>query len=585
MTMTPYLPGPGDAVAYPSGMLCVDKSVTLGPVPYGFHVPQTTLFENLEISARRFPGKTAIQFYGNAISYAALLDEVERLAGYLQQACGVGRGDRVVLFSQNSPQFIAAYFAILRADAVVVPANAMLLEDELRHIVTDSGAVAAFAASELLGQIAPLVGTTPLRQVIAHSYGDALTEEDLGGGARLAIPDWARQRARDVPLPAGVVHWLQAVAAAHRPMPHRSTPDDLCMLPYTSGTTGAPKACMHTHRTVMASVAGSQLWRCSHAESSFLAVAPMFHLLGLQNGINGPVYVGGTIVLLPRWDRRTAAELIARHRVTFWAAPPPMLVEFFAQPGIESFDLSSLGCVVGGGAAIPEGTARLMKERYGLTFVEGYGLTETASFIIANPLAAPRNGHLGVRTYGVDARVIDPATLEEVPPGEVGEIAVHGAQVMLGYWNQPQANAESFIVIDGKRFFRTGDLASVDADGYFVMRDRLKRMVNASGYKVWPAEVEAMLHTHPAILEACVIAARDPHRGETVKAVIVLRPDAGSVGADEILGWCRSHMATYKAPRIVEIVERLPRSATGKIAWRELQEKEMEGGALPNLKG
>ncbi len=585
MTMTPYLPGTGDAVAYPSGTLSVDKSVSLGPVPHGFHLPETTLFENLEVSARRFPGKTAIQFYGNAISYAALLDEVEQLAGYLQQACGVERGDRVVLFSQNSPQFIAAYFAILRADAVVVPANAMLLEDELRHIVTDSGAVAAFAASELLGHIAPLIGTTPLRQVIVHSYGDALTDADLAAGsASLAIPDWARQRAGDAALPSGAVQWLKAVAHAHRPAPHRSTPDDLCMLPYTSGTTGAPKACMHTHRTVMVSVAGSQLWRRSHAESSFLAVAPMFHLLGLQNGINCPVYVGGTIVLLPRWDRRTAAELISRHRVTFWAAPPPMLVEFFAQPGIDAFDLSSLNCVVGGGAAIPEGTARLMKERYGLTFVEGYGLTETVSFIIANPLAAPRNGHLGVRTYGVDARVIDPATLEEVPVGEVGEIAVHGAQVMLGYWNKPDANAESFIVIDGKRFFRTGDLASVDADGYFVMRDRLKRMVNASGYKVWPAEVEAVLHTHPAVLEACVIAARDPHRGETVKAVIVLRPDAATVGEDEILAWCRSNMATYKAPRIVQIVERLPRTATGKIAWRELQEQEMGGGALPNLK-
>ncbi len=585
MTMTPYLPGSGDAIAYPAGTLYVDKSVTLGPVPYGFHVPETTLFENLEISARRFPDKTAIQFYRHAISYAALLEEVERLAGYLQQTCGVGCGDRVVLFSQNSPQFIAAYFAILRADAVVVPANAMLLEDELRHIVTDSGAVAAFAASELLGQIAPLISTTPLRNVIVHNYGDALAEEDLaGGGAALAIPDWARQRAAGASLPAGAVQWLQAVAEAHRPVPHRSTPDDLCMLPYTSGTTGAPKACMHTHRTVMASVAGSQLWRRSHAESSFLAVAPMFHLLGLQNGINGPVYVGGTIVLLPRWDRRTAAELISRHRVSFWAAPPPMLVEFFAQPGIETFDLSSLSCVVGGGAAIPEGTARLMKERYGLTFVEGYGLTETASFIIANPLAAPRTGRLGVRTYGVDARVIDPVTCEEVPLGEVGEIVVHGAQVMLGYWNKPQANAESFIAIDGKRFFRTGDLASVDADGYFVMRDRLKRMVNASGYKVWPAEVEAILHTHPAILESCVIAARDPHRGETVKAVIVLRPDTANVGEDEILAWCRGNMATYKAPRIVQIVERLPRSATGKIAWRELQEQEMQGGPLPNLK-
>ena len=567
-----------DVIERPAGLLTVDRRFAQGGVPEHFHVPETTLYENLEFSARRFPRKVAIQFYGSATTYHALLDEVERLAGYLQNTCGVTQGDRVVLFSQNSPQFIVAYFAILRADAVVVPVNAMLLEAEVRHIVTDSGAVAAFSASELLGQIAPLVGTTSLRQIVVHTYGDVLDDTDRS----LEVPDWVRQRSSDEPLPAGAVRWSDALAQSQPPEPHRSSPDDLCMLPYTSGTTGAPKACMHTHRTVITSVAGSQLWRRSHAESVFLAVAPMFHLLGLQNGINCPVYMGGTIVLLPRWDRCTAATLVARHRVTFWAAPPPMLVEFFAQPGLEALDLSSLSVVVGGGAAVPEATARLMRDRYGLQFVEGYGLTETASFIIANPLHASRPGHLGVRTYGVDARIIDPVTLEALPQGEVGEIVVHGGQVMLGYWNKPKANEESFIVIEGKRFFRTGDLASVDADGYFVMRDRLKRMVNASGYKVWPAEVEAILHTHPAIQEACVIAARDAHRGETVKAVIALKADAGNVAADDILAWCRANMATYKAPRIVEIVEQLPRSATGKIAWREMQEKEMGSATAPN---
>lgn len=569
---------PAQIVDRPAGPLAIERRFAQGGVPERFHMPETTLFENLEIAARRFPGKIAIHFYDRAITYGELLDEVQRLAGYLQHVCGVARGDRVVLFSQNSPQFIAAYFAILRANAVVVPANAMLLEDELRHMVDDSGAVAAFAASELIGSITPLVGTTSLRHVVVHSYGDALPDDETGGAndAGFDIPDWVRQRSDGAALPRGMTRWTEALAQARPPAPHHSAPDDLCMLPYTSGTTGKPKACMHTHRTVMVSVAGSQLWRRSHAESAFLAVAPMFHLLGLQNGINGPIYMGGTIVLLPRWDRRAAAEMIARHRVTFWAAPPPMLVEFFAQPGLDAYDLGSLNVVVGGGAAMPESTARLMLERYGLRLVEGYGLTETASFLIANPLHAPRAGHLGVPTYGVEARVVDPVSLEPVAAGEVGEIVVHGAQVMRGYWNKPQANEESFFAMDGKRFFRTGDLASVDAEGYFRMRDRLKRMVNASGYKVWPAEVEAILHTHPAILEACVIAARDPHRGETVKAVVALKPGAGEITVEALLVWCRASMANYKAPRIVEIVERLPRSATGKIAWRELQEQEMK---------
>lgn len=571
-----------DVVERPASPLYVSANVVQQGVPDHFHVPTTTLFENLKLSARRFPHKVAIQFYGTAITYAALLADVERMASYLQHTCNVARGDRVMLFSQNSPQFIVAYFAILRADAVVVPVNAMLLENELRHIAEDSGAVAAFVASELLERTVPLLGVASLRHVVVHHYGDALTEGDSG----LNVPEWVSHRSEAGPLPDGAAHWLDALAQGQSqpPTPHNSGPDDLCMLPYTSGTTGAPKACMHTNRTVMTSAAGSQLWRRSHAESAYLAVAPLFHLLGLQNSVNGPIYMGGTIVLLPRWDARTAAELIARHRVTFWAAPPPMLVEFFAQPGIEEFDLSSLSVVVGGGAAVPEGTARLMNDRYGLQFVEGYGLTETASFLIANPMHAPRTGCLGVATYGVDARVIDPVTFEAMPVGEIGEIVVHGAQVMRGYWNKPKANEESFIAIDGKRFFRTGDLASVDAEGYFMMRDRLKRMVNASGYKVWPAEVEAVLHTHPAIQEACVIAARDAHRGETVKAIVVLNADSLEIDAEALLIWCRANMATYKAPRIIQIVAQLPRSATGKIAWRDLQDQEMQGHPLPNLK-
>ncbi|QFZ84012.1 AMP-binding protein [Variovorax paradoxus] len=569
--MDPVFPTHPGVIERPESPLHLDRQYARDGVPEQVHVPETSLFANLEMSARRFPAKPAIHFYGATLTYGALLQEVEHMAGYLQRVCGVERGDRVLLFSQNCPQFISAYFAILRADAVVVPVNAMLLEDELRHIVADSGAVAGFCAQELAGHLAPLVGTTSLRHVVVHAYGDALPADDAG----FTVPDWLRERAHAEAGFAGGVRWQDAVAAQARPGPAMAGPDDLCMLPYTSGTTGAPKACMHTHRTAMSSVAGARLWRHTNAEAIFLASAPFFHLLGLQNCVNGVVYSGATVVLLPRWDRETAAELIERYRVTCWGAPPPMLVDFFAQPGIEARDLRCLVQVGGGGAAMPEGTARLMRERYGLTYSEGYGLTETASFLLANPLHRPKPGCLGVQTFGVDARIIDPETLKALPQGETGEIVVHGAQVMRGYWNQLEANAESFLVIDGKRFFRTGDLGCMDEDGYFAMRDRLKRMINASGYKVWPAEVEAMLHGHPAIQESCVIASRDERRGETVKAVVVLRADARDTNEADILAWCRETMASYKAPRLVAIVDRLPRSATGKVAWRELQDAEM----------
>jgi acyl-CoA synthetase (AMP-forming)/AMP-acid ligase II len=571
-------PTPTGVIERPAGPLRIAAAHARGGLSGQVHVPETSLFYNLEASARRFPDKTAIRFFGASLSYAELLRDVERMAGCLQHDCGIRRGDRVAVFSQNCPQFIVAYMAILRADAVFVPVNAMLLRDELHHIVSDSGAVAAFVAQELVGQIAPLIGTTSLRQVIVHAYGDALGGDD----ASLTIPDWVRMPSSSEALPAGAVRWHDAMARDRLPAPHQAGPDDLCMLPYTSGTTGAPKACMHTHRTILTSVVGNTIWRRVNAESVFLGVAPLFHLLGLQHNVNAPLYAGGTIVLMPRWDRETAAELIERHRVTYWAALPAMLVDFFAQPGIEQRDLGSLSLVTGGGAATPDHINRLLKERYGLGYIEGYGMTETAAFLCANPVHAPKRSCLGVPTFGVDLRLLDPETFEPVATGEVGEIVAHGAQVMLGYWNNPKANDESFLVIDGKRFLRTGDLACIDEQGYVFMRDRLKRMINASGYKVWPAEVEATLYGHPAIHEACVIAARDERRGETVKAIVALKPGAVA-SAEDIVAWCRDSMAAYKAPRIVQIVEQLPKSATGKIAWRELQESEL--AAQPNTGG
>ena len=558
-----------DVVERPSSPLRLANVHARHGLPSEVHIPETSLFHNLEEAARRYPAKTAIQFYGTAMRYDELLRDVESMAGYLQRQCGVSRGDRVLVFSQNCPQFIVAYMAILRADAVFVPVNAMLLQDELAHIVHDSGAAAAFVASELLERIAPLLNTAALRHLVVHSYGDVLGADDPA----LPLPEGMRSLSAQVPMVAGAQRWQEALAQAHRPDSHQAGPDDLSMLPYTSGTTGAPKACVHTHRSVMTSCVGSSIWRRTHPGSVYLAVAPLFHLLGLQNNVNAALFGGGTIVLMARWDREVAAVLIERHRVSFWAALPAMLVDFFAQPGIAQRDLSSLSMVTGGGAATPQYINDLLKERYGLDYIEGYGLTESANFLCTNPVHKPKKSCLGIPTFGVDIRILEPETQAEVASGEVGEIVVHAAQIMRGYWNHPQANAESFLAIDGKRFFRTGDLASKDEEGYIFMRDRLKRMINASGFKVWPAEVEAALHTHPSILEACVIASPDERRGENVKAVVTLR--AGCTDdVDSLLAWCRAHMAAYKAPRILQLVDSLPKSATGKTAWRELQESE-----------
>ena len=538
-------------------------------MPRTVDVPSTTLFDNLQAAAQATPERAAIVFGGGELAYRDLLQQVTQLAGWLQQVAGVQRGDRVLLFSQNCPQFVAAFYAVLRADAVVVPVNAMSTADELAYFAADSGARVAIVAAELAERAAPLLADGRLRQLLVLRYADAVADPSTA-------PEALRAGA-DAPLPAAAVAWREALGAGLQPAPPQATADDLCLLPYTSGTTGRAKGCRHSHRTVMSALCGSRSWRALPAGLVALAVAPMFHLLGLQNGMNLPLLQGGTIVMLPRWDRVAAAEAIERHRVQFWAATPAMLVDFFAQPGIEARDLSSLRLLVGGGAAVPEAVAALLKDRYRVPFNEAYGLTETASFLHCNPVQRPRPRCLGVPTFGVDSRIVDPDTLRELPPGETGELVTRGAQVMLGYWANPAADEQAFVTIDGQRFFRTGDLAMVDDEGYFFLRDRLKRMINASGYKVWPAEVESLLYDHPAVHEACVIATPDRRGGEAVKAVVVLKPEArGTLDEATFIAWCRTRMAVYKAPRQVAFVDTLPKSGTGKLMWRELQQREFE---------
>ena len=546
-------------------------------VPRALCLPQVPLTHYLQVAAERYPDKPAVVFCGSTLSYSALLARVEALAGYLTQRLGVQHGDRVLLMSQNCPQYMAAYYGIMRAGAVVVPVNAMCTREEIRYYMQDSGARVAMVAQELLPQVMPLLqpGSADahgdaLQAVLVHAYSEGLPAQQASDEVPdvvLAPRQWA-----DAP---GLHGLEEAIAQAlPAPTPHPAS-DDLCVLPYTSGTTGHPKGCMHTHATVLASNMASQVWRGLHMDSVFLAVAPLFHMLGMQGGLNVPVTLGATVVMMPRWHAAAAARLIEHHRVSTWAAPPAMLIDFFSNPAASERDLSSLTVLSGGGAAMPETVANLLQERFSIAYNEAYGMTETASFLLGNPLARGKRQCLGVVTPGVDARIVDPQTLRELPAGEVGELVARGAQLMRGYWRNEPANQASFFELDGQTFFRTGDLASVDEEGYFFMRDRLKRMVNVSGFKVWPAEVENTMYEHPAVHEACIIAVPDSKRGENVMALLVLKPDfKGQVSEQDIIDWSRERMAVYKTPRIVRFVDSLPKSGTGKILWRQLQEQE-----------
>jgi fatty-acyl-CoA synthase len=535
---------------------------------HGLIAPATNLFYNAEVSARRFPNKPFLIYYDTKVSFAEFHDEAERIAGYLEQRCGIGKGDRVLLLMQNSPQFMIGYYGILRANAVVVPLNPMNLTQEILRYAQDAGATTLLVSQELYPRVEPLLKSQDLKHVIVAAYSDYLKEPTT-----LAVPDFISAPRIEYQA-TGLSLWKDVLAADFKPGPLTAGPDDLCVMPYTSGTTGQPKGCMHTHRSVMHTTVGGMQWFAMQPELTLLAVAPMFHVTGMQGGLNGPLFTGNTMVLLPRWDREVAAQCVQRYKVTSWTAIPTMIQDFFLNPNIDKYDLSSIRRLSGGGAAMPAAVAQRLAN-VGITYVEGYGLTETIGATHINPADHAKQQCLGIPIFDTDSRVIDPATLRELPPGEVGEIIMHGPQVFLGYWNKPADTAQVFVELDGKRFFRSGDLGRMDEDGYFFIVDRLKRMINASGYKVWPTEVESLMYQHPAVQEACIIGSKDAHRGETVKAVIVPRAEwRDRIEAQAIIDWCREHMAAYKVPRLIEFVDALPKSGSGKIMWRELQERE-----------
>ncbi len=549
-------------------------------LPHAITVPATSLWDNLETSARRYPDKAALVFFGTVLTYTDLLQKAELLAQCLR-GLGVEKGNRVVLCMQNCPQLVIAHFAILRANAVVVPVNPMNRAEELKHYITDPDARVAITTADLAAEWGRANDALPAGERLSHlvvtHLADAFDPQVVGDDAPPgAWCEWLTGRhALPVLQSCQVLTWEQALQAGGGLPDLTVGPQDLALLPYTSGTTGLPKGCMHLHSSIMHNAVASGLWGNGSAENVVLVVVPMFHITGMVSVMHTSIRGGATLVIMPRWDRELAGRLISRWRVTHWTNIPTMVIDLMGSPNFASFDLSSLVYIGGGGAAMPQAVAQRLLEQFDLRYVEGYGLTETAAPSHSNPPDAPKQQCLGIPFMGTDARVIDPDTLQEMPLGQSGEIIIHGPEVFSGYWKRAEATLAAFIELDGKRFFRSGDIGMVDADGYFFLTDRLKRMINASGFKVWPAEVEALMYRHPAIQEACIISTPDSYRGESVKAVVVLRSTHRDlVTEQDIISWCRDNMAVYKVPRLVQFVDALPKSGAGKVMWRTLQEKE-----------
>ena len=542
------------------------------PDGHDFHlsIPSGNVVENLLRAAVRGPNRTAIHYYGTTLTYADLVLRVEALAGWLQAVAGLKRGERVLLAMQNSPQFIIAFQAILRADAVVVPVNPMSVTREIAYYAADSGARIAIIGDELLERFLPLA-TREVPQILVARYADMTPDP-----CAYPLPEVMARPPQT--LQSGAFSLMtEALAAAIAPASITTGGNNLAVMPYSSGTTGTPKACRHSHSAVNFTAIAQARWYGLRDDSVLTAFMPLFHVAGMQASMNAGLYAGGALVIMTRWNSDLIPELFERHGVTFWSAAPTMIVDVLASKGFSDRVFAHLTVLTGGGSSMPAAVTAQLSSRYGLSFCEGYGLTETIAATHINPVARPKPQCLGLPIYDTHSRVIDPDTLAERPAGEHGEIIVSGPQVMHGYWSRPDADAEAFITLEGRRWLRTGDLGYVDDEGYFFIVDRIKRMVNVSGFKVWPAECEAQLYKHPAVQECCVIAAPDGHSGETVKALIALRPEArGTVTPDDIAAFARTVMATYKVPKLYEFVESLPRSSSNKIDWRSLQTAEWE---------
>mgnify|MGYP001256775504 FL=1 len=547
-------------------------------VPHELEVPDRNLFSHLAASAARLPDKTAIEYYGRSISYRELHDAVLALAGYLSRRLNLRRGDRLLLLMQNCPQFFMAYFAALRCDAVVVAVNPMCTAEEVAYYAEDAGARIVITMQDQFPGVERLLESGRIEGCIVGAYADfAGRPADV---PFLNVPPFVSAPRRAL-QGSGVHDFISALAADLAPGPMLTGGPDLAVLAYTSGTTGKPKGAMLTHRSLAHSIVQRAVWTAEHSEDVDLLVLPLSHLAA-GAVMNLAVHAGRTVHMLARWDAGNAIALIEKRRITSLAMVAPMLVDFMAHPAQPTADLSSVRRLFCGATAIPPAVSDAIEARLKLRYIESYGMTESSGGTHVNPPQAPRRQCAGIPYINTEARVLDIGTGAELGPGESGEIVMHGPSLFEGYWKRPDATREAFVEIGGKRFLRSGDIGHYDEDGYFYVTDRLKRMINASGLKVWPAEIEAWLYDHPAVQETCVISARDPHRGETVKACVVLRPEArGTLTPEALIEWARGRMAAYKVPRLVEFVDSLPHTVSGKVLWRQLQEEQNARDARP----
>ncbi len=526
-------------------------------VPDHIEYPEIPLDRLLDNAVRDFPGKDAIIFQGRNITYRQLGDDVARMASALA-GMGLKKGDRMAIMLPNCPQYITAYFAILKTGGIVVNVSPMYVERELEHQLKDAGATMILALRDFAPRIQAVKDKIPLRTVILtdlNEPGGVQTGSAKGEGFFNYAGVLASGK-RLPPPPAGEVKF-----------------DDVALLQYTGGTTGVSKGAMLTHRNLVSDVRQCVAWNVGAArgEERMLAVLPFFHVYGMTVAMNEAIDLAATMIVLPRFHVDDALEAINRYKPTRFPGVPTMYMGIINHPRLKDYNISSIRVCSSGSAPMPVEAQKRFEEITGAKISEGYGLTEASPVTHANPFNGKRKiGSIGLPRPDVDAKIVDLETGEkELPPGEEGELCIRGPQVMIGYWNRPDETRKTLR----SGWLHTGDIARMDEEGFFFIVDRKKDMIICSGYNVYPREIEEILYQHPKIREACIVGVADPYRGETVKAFVVLK-EKEQATAEEIIRFCQKNMAKYKVPTQVEFRSELPKSHVGKVLRKILREEE-----------
>ncbi|TQR39055.1 long-chain fatty acid--CoA ligase [Brevibacillus brevis] len=532
--------------------------------------PRVPLTHFLEQSAAMYPDSNAIYFMGKSITYRELLQLSYQFANALIKR-GVKKGDRVAIMLPNTPQAVISYYGALFAGAIVVMTNPLYTERELIHQMNDSGAETIITLDLLYKRVTQVRASTSLQRIIITSVGDFLPLLK-----KWLYPFVQKKQGQNpqVTYSADIEPFLSVLKeSATKPVEVPVDPtQDIALLQYTGGTTGVAKGVMLTHANLIANAVQCQavLYKLKKGKERILCVLPLFHVYGMTTVMNKGICIAAEIILVPKFDVKQIFEMIDKRKPTLFPGAPTMYIGLINHPDLKKHDLSSIDACVSGSAPLPIEVKLKFEELTGGKLVEGYGMTEASPVTHSNPIWEKGiTGSIGMPWPDTDCRIVDPSTGEEMPQGEVGELAVKGPQVMLGYWNRPEDTAA--VLRDG--WFLTGDMGYMDENGYFYIVDRKKDMIIAGGFNIYPREVEEVLFEHPAIQEAAVIGVPDPYRGETVKAYVVFK-DGQLVSEEDLESHCRQRLAAYKIPRQYEIRTDLPKTMVGKVLRRQLQEED-----------